>query len=46
MHDERDPDAARLKVARDVVQGFLVKKKRTARLLFVATLASECVFLA
>jgi hypothetical protein len=46
MANEREPDESRLKAARDVVSSFLVKKKRSATLLLILTMAAETIFLA
>ncbi len=41
----KDPDSTRLNLAREAVQTFLVKKRRFASMLFVATLSAEALFL-
>lgn len=45
MSQEREPDEARLRAAREVVQGFLVRKKRWATALLYLTMAAEAIFL-
>ncbi len=46
MFEDREPDPVRLGITREVVQSYIVKRRRSARLLFFATLAAEAIFLA
>ncbi|MFC1641981.1 hypothetical protein ACFL5O_04730 [Myxococcota bacterium] len=45
MFKEPEPNVTRLKIAREAVQSYIVKKKRSTTALLVATLVAEASFL-